>query len=893
MPRFTAIVEPVTTLVLSTPEALVEGQEAGKSILIQLSNNQFSIPLNSDHWVVENLPTGLTYSLELVDAQTVRLTLQGQAQNYDVDVVNFGVTVDPAALVNFDPELHGLPASVQTGIEFKAITGTIAYNFETGDLAGWCSSGGDAFTGLGVTDETDWWNGVFNQEGTFHFWGFNSGEDAAVGQMRSGTFVLEGDGQIHYRIAGGNDPENLYFALVRASTNEILMKDTGTNSETYVERKFDASEFIGESLYLRAHDSATDDFGHINLDHIRVPVADHLDGVMPVLDSVVIGVTLSPTVVELVPEQSASLQTELNPSDSCSQSLVWTTSDSSIATVSQGVITAVAPGAATITVTVASPNGDVSAQAQVLVKTPPPMRIYDFEDASLAGWTVTGDAFSLEDISTATSFWEGQPFNHQGTYHLWGHQDGGDGQLGELVSDSFVLGGDGIIRVLLSGGNDSDNLYLALKRADGSELMRITGNDSEAYEEQVLDASAYRGQTLRVYLVDNSVAGFGHINMDNLRIPLATGEGSSSSTQSSFVASSSLSSSSSSSAAAELSSSQSSSSNVSSSLAASSLPSSVSSSSAASSQESSLLIYDFEAGNLDGWTLEGNAFAVSAISAETHFWDGVPFNQQGARHLWSFQAGGDQLQGQMTSDVFTLGGDGIIRVKVSGGNDINNLYLAVISPSTNTILARVTGSNTEAYTEVSMDLSNHIGENLQVRLVDTSSGGFGHINIDDLRIPTGPALSQKIFDFETGTLAGWSAQGAAFTADDVASESCYWAECLSFNREGNFHLWGFKAGGDIDQGELHSETFILGGHGQIRALISGGDDIQKLYLALIDDQSGEELMRITGNNSEEFVEKTMDASNFVGRRCYLKAVDQATGGWGHLNLDNIRIPVAH
>jgi hypothetical protein len=239
-----------------------------------------------------------------------------------------------------------------------------------------------------------------------------------------------------------------------------------------------------------------------------------------------------------------------------------------------------------------------------------------------------------------------------------------------------------------------------------------------------------------------------------------------------------------------------------------------------------------------------------------------------------------------------LGGDGIIRFKVSGGNDINNLYVAVIRPGSNTILAKVTGTNTEAYSEVSINLSGNIGENLQVQLVDTSTGGFGHINIDNLRIPTGPAVSFKIFNFETGTLAGWTAQGAAFTAADVTSDNCYWVECLSFKREGNFHLWGFKAGGDIDQGELRSETFTLGGHGQIRALISGGDDSQRLYLALIDDQNGAELLRITGNNSEEFVEKTMNASAYVGRRCYFKVVDQATGGWGHLNLDNIRVPLA-
>lgn len=659
LPRFIAILEPVTTITQSAPEEIVEGQEAGKSILIQLVNNQFKSPLNTTNWSVKNLPAGLTYQLTLVNAQTARITLLGSAQDYDLDVVNFGVTIQPAAFVNVDPELHGAAVSVEAGVTFTAKSGAISYDFETGDLAGWCSSGGDAFTDLGVTNETNWWNGLFKQEGLFHFWGFNSGEDVAVGQMRTGDFVLEGDGKIRYRIAGGNDLNNLYLALVRTSTNEILTKDTGVDSETYVEKTFDASEFIGETLYLRAYDSATGGWGHINLDDIKVPVADQLDGVLPM---------------------------------PCSTS-------------------------------------------------------------------------------------------------------------GGQSSSSSVLAGSSSSNQISSSRSSS-----AMSSSSRSSVVVSSSSLSSA----VVSSSSSATQT----------------------------------------------------------------------------------SSTASSQVSGLLVYDFEAGNLNGWTIEGSAFSVADISIDTHFWDGIPFNQQGSRHLWSFKAGGDEQQGRMTTNAFTLGGDGIIRFKVSGGNDINNLYVAVIRAGSNTILARVPGSNTEAYAETTMNLSAYIGESLQVQLVDTSSGGFGHINIDDLRIPTGPALSYKVFNFETGTLSGWTAQGAAFTSADVTSDSCYWVECLSFKREGNFHLWGFKAGGDIDQGELRSETFTLGGHGQIRVLISGGNDLQNLYLALIDDQNGAELMRITGNNSEEFVEKTMNASAFAGRRCYLKAVDQATGGWGHLNLDNIRIPVA-
>jgi hypothetical protein len=51
------------------------------------------------------------------------------------------------------------------------------------------------------------------------------------------------------------------------------------------------------------------------------------------------------------------------------------------------------------------------------------------------------------------------------------------------------------------------------------------------------------------------------------------------------------------------------------------------------------------------------------------------------------------------------------------------------------------------------------------------------------------------------------------------------------------------------------------------------------------------LMKTTGLNEEAYAPKVFDAARYVGISCYVKVVDSEGGGYGHLNLDNLVIPV--
>jgi hypothetical protein len=56
--------------------------------------------------------------------------------------------------------------------------------------------------------------------------------------------------------------------------------------------------------------------------------------------------------------------------------------------------------------------------------------------------------------------------------------------------------------------------------------------------------------------------------------------------------------------------------------------------------------------------------------------------------------------------------------------------------------------------------------------------------------------------------------------------------------------------------------------------------------------TGTLLTKITGSDSEALSARTLDASLWAGRQVYLRVMDSSTGGFGHVNLDYVQIPVA-
>ncbi|KAH6692737.1 sucrose-6-phosphate hydrolase [Plectosphaerella plurivora] len=156
-------------------------------------------------------------------------------------------------------------------LEDRAAGGKLVnLSFETGDLRGWEVIDGDAFGNNSVVDWDVHGNGDrFNPDGKYFVMGRENAGEHAVGRLRSASFRAEK--HMSFLISGGYDPERLFVALVRASDDAVLLKQTGSNDIAFVRIVWDTSAWAGEKVYVLLHDSSTaGDWGHIAFDDLRI-----------------------------------------------------------------------------------------------------------------------------------------------------------------------------------------------------------------------------------------------------------------------------------------------------------------------------------------------------------------------------------------------------------------------------------------------------------------------------------------------------------------------------------------------------------------------------------------------------------------------------------------------
>jgi sucrose-6-phosphate hydrolase SacC (GH32 family) len=140
--------------------------------------------------------------------------------------------------------------------------------------------------------------------------------------------------------------------------------------------------------------------------------------------------------------------------------------------------------------------------------------------------------------------------------------------------------------------------------------------------------------------------------------------------------------------------------------------------------------------------------------------------------------------------------------------------------------------------------------------------------------------------FETGTLDGWEVvSGDAFGSASVSSSSTYWGG--SFNKVGNYFLWGFPQSGDPAVGEIRSSTFQASS--VMSFLVGGGWDPVNLYVGLVRESDGSLLFSQTGTNDEAMIRIIWDTSGYAGETVHMIVYDNSTAeSWGHINLDDVR-----
>ncbi|GIM30378.1 levanase [Clostridium polyendosporum] len=575
-----------------------------------------------------------------------------------------------------------------------------------------------------------------------------------------------------------------------------------------------------------------------------------------------------------------------------------------------------------------------------------------FETGNLTGWTATGTEWSNKNITDITTWWGGL-FNRSGKYHCLGYIDPATGGLGDagtgtLESSEFTLGGNGQINFLVAGGDDVKNLYVTLETADGNELsqFKASGANSESYRRIVWDASAYIGQKLRIKVVDKSTGGWGHLNVDDFRVyntvpyqntldvqpinwldygpDFYAGVTWSDTVKRSDVADSKY--------------------GkyipdgkrillgwMSNWAYANSTPTSTWRSAMTIPREAKLVATN------DGYKLTQQP--VSQLESLRQ----APIKtlsdiivQSGVSNLLSGVSGNTlEITSEFNVDSSTASEFGI-KVKVGGNQETTIGY----DPKTSTLFLDRSKSGGFTYPEY-MPLKQQVvmkpvNGKIQLQIfVDKSSvevfGNNGLVSITDQIFSNDSSKGVQLYstggktsvnslkvyplksatftpnvnktlpydqnkvpnniingNFETGNLTGWTASGNSPETFAASSASTYWNDNHSYNKQGKYFL-SSGVNGDDYRGVLKSNYFKLDGNGKINFLVSGGNQADRQYVALVRGSDDKELFTATGTNDEAFRRVEWDASKYIGEVLYIKVVDYNVGDWSHINVDDINV----
>jgi len=141
-------------------------------------------------------------------------------------------------------------------------------------------------------------------------------------------------------------------------------------------------------------------------------------------------------------------------------------------------------------------------------------------------------------------------------------------------------------------------------------------------------------------------------------------------------------------------------------------------------------------------------------------------------------------------------------------------------------------------------------------------------------------------DFERGDYGNWTVEGTAFGKSPAHGTLPGQMAVSGYQGKG---LVNSFAGGDASTGKLTSPEFSIERH-YLSFLIGGGGFAGETEMRLLVDDKV--VRTAVGPNtkpggSEALAPSSWDVSEFAGRKARIQIIDEATGGWGHINVDQL------
>ncbi len=162
---------------------------------------------------------------------------------------------------------------------------------------------------------------------------------------------------------------------------------------------------------------------------------------------------------------------------------------------------------------------------------------------------------------------------------------------------------------------------------------------------------------------------------------------------------------------------------------------------------------------------------------------------------------------------------------------------------------------------------------------------------------TGTGSTGLTLDFETGRTNGWTKTGTAFNHQPTYGDNPtarrrgqpskhvgnYWIGTYE-KYQGSGSQKPGSVQGDGPTGTLTSNVFTIPA-GSLSFLVGGGSSSQTRVELLV---SGNSVLSVSGRGTETMHRVTWDLNPWAGQQGQIRLVDNASGGWGHINADDFR-----
>ncbi len=139
--------------------------------------------------------------------------------------------------------------------------------------------------------------------------------------------------------------------------------------------------------------------------------------------------------------------------------------------------------------------------------------------------------------------------------------------------------------------------------------------------------------------------------------------------------------------------------------------------------------------------------------------------------------------------------------------------------------------------------------------------------------------------FETGTLQDWKAEGNAWEGQPIKGDTIAGRGRGASNHVGQFWIGGYEKFGDARTGILTSSSFEVT-HPWASFLVGGGQDRNLTRVEVVEEATGKIIDFASGTDVEDMRREVVDLRAYVGKRIFVRVVDQSTSGWGHVNFDD-------